>query len=252
MNDLDFSGKIVLVTGGERGIGQRICFDFAERGANVVVNYPFLSELENAEKTKKEIKDKGGHAICLQADVRDAKQIDEMVVKITESFGKIDILVNNAGVTKDNLLIKMSEEDWQYVINVNLTGVFNCTKRVIKEMMKTRYGRIVNISSIMGLAGNIGQANYAASKGGIVAFTKSVAKEFGSRNITVNAVAPGYIMTSMTEVLQDETKDTFLNKVLIKRFGEPKDISNAVLFLASEMANYITGQVIVVDGGLIL
>jgi len=252
MNDLDFKGRTVLVTGGERGIGQRICFDFALRGANVVINYPIDKELESAEKTERVIKENSGNAICLKADVRNAIQVDEMVSKCIEKFGKIDVLVNNAGVTRDNLLIKMSEEDWQYVIDVNLTGTFNCTRRVIREMMKARYGRIVNISSIMGIAGNAGQTNYAASKGGIIAFTKSVAKEFGSRNITVNAIAPGYVVTPMTEVLPEETKRAFLDKVLIKRFGEPKDISNVVLFLASDMASYITGQVIVVDGGLML
>jgi len=252
MIDLDFTGKTVLVTGGERGIGQRICFDFALNGANVIINYPIDSEFENADETEKKIKADGGSAISVKADVRSVKEVDEMVLQGVQRFGKIDILVNNAGVTKDNLLIKMNTEDWQYVIDVNLTGTFNCTKRIVKEMMKNRFGRIINISSVMGLSGNVGQANYAASKAGIIAFTKSVAKEFGSRNITANVIAPGYIESSMTNTLPDDIKKAYLDKVTIKRFGEAKDISNVALFLASSLANYITGQVIVVDGGLIL
>jgi len=175
-----------------------------------------------------------------------------MVSQAVQEFGKIDILVNNAGITKDNLLIKMSPHDWQNVIDINLTGTFNCTKRVVKEMMKNKYGRIVNISSIMGIIGNAGQANYAASKAGIIAFTKSVAKEFGSRNITANVVAPGYIKSPMTDNLAENIKKAFFDKVIIKRFGKAEDISNAILFLASDLASYITGQVLVVDGGLTL
>ena len=252
MNELDFSEKTVLVTGGERGIGKRVCLDFALHGANVVVNYPFIEELSEAEKTLNEINNIGGKAIILRADVRNIDEIDEMVSQAVQEFGKIDILVNNAGITKDNLLIKMSPHDWQNVIDINLTGTFNCTKRVVKEMMKNKYGRIVNISSIMGIIGNAGQANYAASKAGIIAFTKSVAKEFGSRNITANVVAPGYIKSPMTDNLAENIKKAFFDKVIIKRFGEAEDISNAILFLASDLANYITGQVLVVDGGLTL
>lgn len=252
MNELDFSEKTVLVTGGERGIGKRVCLDFALHGANVVVNYPFIEELSEAEKTLNEINNIGGKAIILRADVRNIDEIDEMVSQAVQEFGKIDILVNNAGITKDNLLIKMSPHDWQNVIDINLTGTFNCTKRVVKEMMKNKYGRIVNISSIMGIIGNAGQANYAASKAGIIAFTKSVAKEFGSRNITANVVAPGYIKSPMTDNLAENIKKAFFDKVIIKRFGEAEDISNAILFLASDLASYITGQVLVVDGGLTL
>jgi len=252
MNELDFSGKTVLVTGGERGIGKRICLDFALHGANIIINYPYMEELNEAEKTLIEINNIGSKAIILRADIRNVSEIDEMVLQAIEEFGKIDILVNNAGITKDNLLIKMSLEDWQQVIDINLTGTFNCTKRVVKEMMKNKYGRIVNISSIMGLIGNAGQANYAASKAGIIAFTKSVAKEFGSRNITANVVAPGYVRSSMTDSLPENIKKAFIDKVIIKRFGEAEDISNAILFLASDRANYITGQVLVVDGGLTL
>ncbi len=252
MNELDFSEKTVLVTGGERGIGKRVCLDFALHGANVVVNYPFIEELSEAEKTLNEINNIGGKAIILRADVRNIDEIDEMVSQAVQEFGKIDILVNNAGITKDNLLIKMSPHDWQNVIDINLTGTFNCTKRVVKEMMKNKYGRIVNISSIMGIIGNAGQANYAASKAGIIAFTKSVAKEFGSRNITANVVAPGYIKSPMTDNLAENIKKAFFDKVIIKRFGKAEDISNAILFLASDLASYITGQVLVVDGGLTL
>lgn len=252
MNELDFSGKTVLVTGGERGIGKRICLDFALHGANVIINYPYIEELKEAEKTLNEINNIGSKAIILRADVKNVGEIDEMVLQAIKEFGRIDILVNNAGITKDNLLIKMSLNDWQQVIDINLTGTFNCTKRVIKEMMKNKYGRIVNISSIMGLIGNPGQANYAASKAGIIAFTKSVAKEFGSRNITANVVAPGYVKSPMTDSLPETIKEAFLDKVIIKRFGEAEDISNAILFLASSLANYITGQVLVVDGGLTL
>lgn len=252
MNELDFSGKTVLVTGGERGIGKNICLDFALHHANVVVNYPSSEELCEAEKTLNEISKIGSKALILRADVRNFDEVDKMVTQAVEEFGRIDILVNNAGITKDNLLIKMSSQDWQQVIDVNLTGTFNCTKRVVKEMMKNKYGRIVNISSIMGLIGNAGQANYAASKAGIIAFTKSVAKEFGSRNITANVVAPGYIKSSMTDNLPENIKKTFLDKVVIKRFGEAEDISNAIIFLASNFANYITGQVLIVDGGLTL
>lgn len=252
MNELDFSEKTVLVTGGERGIGKRVCLDFALHGANVVVNYPFIEELSEAEKTLNEINNIGGKAIILRADVRNIDEIDEMVSQAVQEFGKIDILVNNAGITKDNLLIKMSPHDWQNVIDINLTGTFNCTKRVVKEMMKNKYGRIVNISSIMGIIGNAGQANYAASKAGIIAFTKSVAKEFGSRNITANVVAPGYIKSPMTDNLAENIKKAFFDKVIIKRFGKAEDISNAILFLASDLASYITDQVLVVDGGLTL
>lgn len=252
MNDLDFSGKTVLVTGGERGIGQRVCLDFALHSANVVINYPIEEEYNEAEKTLEKVESFNAKAIAVKADVRDTKEVDEMVLKSLKEFGKIDILVNNAGVTKDNLLIKMDPKDWQYVIDVNLTGTFNCTKRIVREMMKNRFGRIINISSVMGIVGNVGQANYAASKAGIIAFTKSIAKEFGSRNITANVVAPGYIMSSMTEALPEETKKAFLDKVIIKRFGVTEDVSNTILFLASNLASYITGQVLIVDGGLTL
>jgi 3-oxoacyl-[acyl-carrier protein] reductase len=252
MVNYNIDEKVVIVTGGERGIGKDISLGFANNGAKVVINYPIDSEYTNACEVVDEIKSRSGNAVVFKADVRNQQEIDQMVNFTIENYNRIDILVNNAGVTRDNLLIKMTEEDWKFVLDVNLTGTFNCSKRVLKEMMKNKYGKIINISSIMGLVGNAGQANYSASKGGIIAFTKSIAKEFGSRNITANAVAPGYVMTPMTDNLNEDLKKAFLNNVFIKRFGEPKDITNVVLFLASDLADYITGQVIVVDGGLTL
>lgn len=249
---LDFKGKNVLITGAQRGIGKEIALGFARSGANVLVNYPFEAERSAAEDTVEQIQAEGVSALMVQADVRSGEEIDQMVETMIKSWGSIDILINNAGITKDKLLIKMSDEEWQSVIDINLGGTFRCSRRVSKEMMSKRYGRIVNISSVMGLQGNAGQSNYAASKGGIISFTKSMAKEFGARNITVNCVAPGYISTAMTTVLPDAVRQSFIQRVLIKREGSPEDIMNAVLFLASDQASYITGQVIVVDGGLTL
>ncbi|HOI24979.1 MAG TPA: 3-oxoacyl-[acyl-carrier-protein] reductase [Caldisericia bacterium] len=249
---LDFNGKNVLITGAQRGIGKEIALGFARSGANVLVNYPFEAERSAAEDTVEQIQAEGVSALMVQADVRSGEEVDQMVETMIKSWGSIDILINNAGITKDKLLIKMSDEEWQSVIDINLGGTFRCSRRVSKEMMSKRYGRIVNISSVMGLQGNAGQSNYAASKGGIISFTKSMAKEFGARNITVNCVAPGYISTAMTTVLPDAIRQSFIQRVLIKREGSPEDIMNAVLFLASDQASYITGQVIVVDGGLTL
>lgn len=249
---LDFKGKNVLITGAQRGIGKEIALGFARSGANVLVNYPFEAERSAAEDTVEQIQAEGVSALMVQADVRSGEEVDQMVETMIKSWGSIDILINNAGITKDKLLIKMSDEEWQSVIDINLGGTFRCSRRVSKEMMSKRYGRIVNISSVMGLQGNAGQSNYAASKGGIISFTKSMAKEFGARNITVNCVAPGYISTAMTTVLPDAIRQSFIQRVLIKREGSPEDIMNAVLFLASDQASYITGQVIVVDGGLTL
>lgn len=249
---LDFKGKNVLITGAQRGIGKEIALGFARSGANVLVNYPFEAERSAAEDTVEQIQAEGVSALMVQADVRSGEEVDQMVETMIKSWGSIDILINNAGITKDKLLIKMSDEEWQSVIDINLGGTFRCSRRVSKEMMSKRYGRIVNISSVMGLQGNAGQSNYAASKGGIISFTKSMAKEFGARNITVNCVAPGYISTAMTTVLPDAVRQSFIQRVLIKREGSPEDIMNAVLFLASDQASYITGQVIVVDGGLTL
>jgi 3-oxoacyl-[acyl-carrier protein] reductase len=249
---MDFNGKTVLVTGSGRGIGREIALAFASRGASVMVNYPNLSEKADAENCVEAILAKNTKALLYEADVRSVEDVDKMVQTMVREWGKIDILINNAGVTKDNLLVKMTEEDWKFVLDINLNGVFTCTKRVVKEMMAKRFGRIISISSIMGLVGNAGQSNYAASKAGIIALMKSVAKEFGSRNITANAIAPGFIETQMTHSLPEEVKKSFLNQVLIKRYGSATDIANCALFLASDLASYITGQVLVVDGGLIL
>lgn len=252
MSDLDFSGKTVVITGAGRGIGREIALAFANKGAWIIANYPNQEEEANAIETVELVKKLGANAIKYQADVRSPIEIDQMVTEIIQKSGKIDVLINNAGVTKDNLVLKMTEDDWKFVMDVNLNGVFNSTKRIVKEMMQKRYGRIVCISSVMGISGNAGQSNYAASKAGIIAFTKSIAKEFGSRNITANCIAPGYIETKMTETLPEDFKKAFISKVVIKRYGQARDIANAALFLSSDMAEYITGQVLVVDGGLIL
>lgn len=252
MSDLDFSGKTVLVTGAGRGIGRELALAFASRGASVMINYPNPAEKEDALSCAQVISSKNAKALLFEADVRSSADVDKMVQMMILEWGKVDILINNAGVTKDNLLLKMTEEEWKLVLDINLNGAFNCTKRVVKEMMAKRFGRIISLSSVMGIVGNAGQANYAASKAGIIALMKSVAKEFGSRNITANTIAPGFIETLMTASLPDEVKKTFLNKVLIKRYGTATDIANTALFLASDLASYMTGQVLVVDGGLIL
>jgi len=249
---IDLSGKNVLITGSQRGIGQAIALGFAKAGANVLVNYPFESEKTAAEETSDLLKSFGVSSMIYQADISKQKEVDQMIEDMLSQWGSIDILVNNAGITRDKLLIKMDDEDWQKVLDINLTGTFRCCRAVSKVMMSKRYGRIINISSVMGLQGNAGQTNYSASKGGIIAFSKAMAKEFGARNITVNCVAPGYISTAMTQVLPETVRQNFINRVLIKREGSPDDIMHAVLFLASDQASYITGQVIVVDGGLTL
>jgi 3-oxoacyl-[acyl-carrier protein] reductase len=252
MNDLDFSEKTVLITGAGRGIGRELALTFASRGASVMINYPNPAEKADALSCAQEIESINAKALLFEADVRSSVDVDKMVQSMIQEWGKIDILINNAGVTRDNLLVKMTEEEWKLVLDINLNGVFTCTKRVVKEMMAKRFGRIISISSIMGIVGNAGQANYAASKAGIIAFMKTVAKEFGSRNITANAIAPGFIETQMTQSLPEEVKKSFLSKVLIKRYGSATDIANTALFLASDLASYMTGQVLVVDGGLIL
>lgn len=248
----DFSNKVVLVTGSSQGIGAVIALTFAQSKAITILNYPTEKEATAAQEVLEQVRIYSSSSIAIQADIRSASSVETMVQTIVKQFGKIDILINNAGITRDQLLIRMSDNDWQSVIDINLTGTFLCTRSVIKEMMKKRYGRVISISSIIGLSGNAGQANYAASKAGIIGFTKSIAKEYGSRNITANCIAPGYIQTNMTEQLSQEVKDAFLNKVMIKRFGLPSDIAHSALFLASGLAGYITGQVMVVDGGLSL
>jgi 3-oxoacyl-[acyl-carrier protein] reductase len=241
---MDFDKKTVIITGSARGIGKIIAEKFASMGANVVISD---IELEQAEATAGEI---GGTAFGVKADVTDQEDIDNLFEKTKKEFGQIDIVVNNAGITRDTLMIRMSEKDWDMVLDINLKGSFLVTKTAAKYMMKQRYGRIVNISSVVGLTGNAGQANYSASKAGMIGLTKSAAKELGGRGITVNAIAPGFIATDMTENLPEEAKEGFLGRVLIKRPGTPEDVASAVLFLASDEASYITGQVLAVDGGL--
>ncbi|MEO8664549.1 MAG: 3-oxoacyl-[acyl-carrier-protein] reductase [Ignavibacteria bacterium] len=239
----DFKEKIVLATGGSRGIGKSIAESFAEDGATVIVTYKNAID-ENYFDSKK-IR----HYRC---DVSDLKSVQDVVENILKEFTKIDVLVNNAGITKDGLLMRMSEEDWDLVIDTNLKGVFNMTKAVTRSMMSKRYGKIINITSIVGIMGNAGQANYVASKAGVIGFTKSVAKELASRNININAIAPGFIETEMTGKLSEEVKQNYLNSIPLKKFGSGKDIANAVKFLASDDSGYITGQTLCVDGGIVM
>lgn len=242
--------KVALVTGGSRGIGRAIALNLAKNGANIAINYSNSSE--KAEKVLEEIKALGVNAISVKADVSNEEDVNNLVKTIEKELGKIDILVNNAGITKDNLLIRMKTEDFEDVIDVNLKGTFLCTKAVSRAMMKKKYGKIINITSVVGITGNTGQANYSASKAGVIGFTKSMAKELGSRGIRVNAVAPGFIDTEMTQVLSEEIKTTMINNIPLNSFGNPEDIANLVVFLASSSADYITGQVINVDGGMVM
>ncbi|MBU1487514.1 3-oxoacyl-[acyl-carrier-protein] reductase [bacterium] len=237
--------KIAIVTGGARGIGKAISELLAKEGARVVI--ADLDKKE-AEKTAKEI----GQAFALELDVTSSSSVNEMIGRVQEEFGRIDILVNNAGITKDTLLLRMKDEDFKAVLDVNLTGAFRCTKSAAKIMMKQRQGRIINISSIIGLIGNAGQANYAASKAGLIALTKTSAKELAPRGILVNAICPGFIRTAMTDALPDKVKEEMLSAIPLKKFGQSVDVAKAVLFLSSDLSSYITGQIIVVDGGLVM
>ena len=242
--------KTVFVTGASRGIGKEIALKYAENGYNVIINY--VSEKTNVEELKKEFEEKGVKALIMQADVTDATKIEEVVKKGVEEFGKIDVLVNNAGITRDNLLMRMSEEEFDKVIEINLKGTYIVTKAVTKYMMKKRTGSIINLSSVVGVVGNAGQCNYSASKAGIIGFTKSVAKELASRNIRANAVAPGFIETDMTAVLSDSVKENIHNQIPLKRMGTAKEVANLAYFLGSEESSYITGQVINIDGGMVM
>lgn len=241
-------GKIALVTGASRGIGRQIALTLAARGAEVIVNYN--GSAVKAEEVVKEIQAAGGKAEALQCNVSDFERCRQMMEDIVARHGRLDILVNNAGITRDNLLMKMSEEDFDAVIQTNLKGVFNCIKHISRQMLKQKAGRIINISSVSGVLGNAGQANYCAAKAGVIGLTKSAAKELASRGITVNAVAPGFIKTEMTDVLKDSVKEAIAEKIPMKVFGETEDIANVVAFLASEDARYMTGQVLSVDGGM--
>ena len=242
------TGKIAVVTGASRGIGKEIAKTLAAKGATVVVNYN--GSAAKAEETVKEIEALGGKAEALQCNVSEYDKAAEMMEYVVKTYGRVDILVNNAGITRDNLLMKMSEEDFDAVLNTNLKGAFNCIKHISRQMLKQRGGRIINISSVSGVMGNAGQANYCASKAGIIGLTKSVARELGSRGITANAVAPGFIRTEMTDVLPEDVKKAMGEQIPLKHFGETKDIAEAVAFLASDEAAYITGQVLHVDGGM--
>lgn len=244
------ANKTALVTGASRGIGRATAIELAKAGAKVAVNY--AGNRAAAEEVVAQIQAAGGQAFMVQADVGDAAAVDAMVKSVVEHFGSIDILVNNAGITRDNLIMRMKEEDWDAVIHTNLKGIFNCTKIVTKLMMKQRYGRIVNMTSVVGVMGNAGQSNYAAAKAGVIGFTKSMAKELASRNITVNAVAPGYISTDMTADLPDQAKADLQSQIPLQRLGNPADVASAVLFLVSPGADYITGQTLHVDGGMVM
>lgn len=243
-------GRHALVTGASRGIGRAVALAFAAEGASVALN--FAGNVAAAEAVRAEIESAGGKAILVPADVSDENAVEDMVKTVTEAFGSIDILVNNAGITRDGLLLRMKEEDWDAVLNTNLKGVFLCTKAVSKFMMKKRYGRIVNMASVVGVTGNASQANYAAAKAGVIGFTKAMAKELASRGITVNAIAPGFIRSDMTDVLPDKVKEAMLAEIPLGRVGEPADVAKAALFLASDQAAYITGQVLKVDGGMVM
>ena len=246
--EVSLEGRVAIVTGASRGIGRAIALRLARLGAKVVVNY--RSSQAEAEAVVEAIEDAGGEAVAVQADISIAPDAGRLVKAALDVFGRVDILVNNAGITRDTLLVRMSEEDWDHVLDTNLKGAFLCTKAVLRSMMRQRYGRIVNISSVAGIRGNPGQANYAAAKAGLIGFTKAVAKEVGSRNITANAVAPGYIETELTADLPDDLRATALEMTPSGRTGTPEDIASAVAFLVSDDAGFITGEVLQVDGGL--
>ena len=241
-------GKCAVITGASRGIGKCIATKFAKEVANVVINY--RNNEEEALKVKQELEDLGSQVLVVKADVSELEQAENLIKEAKKEFGRVDILVNNAGITKDNLIIRMKEEDFDSVIKTNLKGAFNCLKAVTPIMLKQKYGKIVNMASVVGVVGNPGQVNYCASKAGLIGMTKSLAKEIGSRNITVNAIAPGFIDTDMTKILSDDQKKKILSQIPLNKFGNVEDIANVALFLGSENSNYITGQVIHVDGGM--
>lgn len=242
--------KSALVTGASRGIGRSIALQLAEEGYNVAVNY--AGNKDKAEAVVAEIKDKGVEAFAIQADVANPDEVKDMIQEVVKQFGSLDVLVNNAGITRDNLLMRMKEQEWDDVINTNLKGVFNCIQKATRQMMKQRSGAIINLSSVVGAVGNPGQANYVATKAGVIGLTKTAARELASRNITVNAVAPGFIISDMTDALNDDLKDQMKSQIPLGRFGEDTDIANTVAFLASDKAKYITGQTIHVNGGMFM
>ncbi len=244
---LKLANKVALVTGAAQGIGKAIALLLARNGADIVVSDV---NLEKAEETAKEIQTLGRKAIAIKVDVAHLDQVERVVETIMQQFGQIDILVNNAGIARDKLILRMTEEEWDAVININLKGTFNCTKAVVRHMSKQRHGKIVSIASVVGEMGNAGQGNYAASKAGIIGFTKTIAREFAGRGINVNAIAPGYIETPMTDVLPEKVKGELKRLIPMERLGKPEDVAEAVLFLVSEASSYITGQVLNVNGGI--
>jgi len=244
------NGKVALVTGASRGIGRAIAIHMAKNGADVVVNY--AGNEAKANEVVDEIKALGREAFAVKADVSKQEEVNEMVKEVLTRFNRLDILVNNAGITKDNLIMRMKESEWDDVIDINLKGVFNCTKAVTRQMMKQRSGRIINVASVVGVAGNAGQANYVAAKAGVIGLTKTTAKELASRNITVNAIAPGFITTDMTDKLDENVREEMLKQIPLGRLGEPEDIANVVTFLASDQSSYMTGQTINIDGGMVM
>ena len=244
---MKLKGRVALITGAAQGIGKSVALLLARNGADIVVSD---INLEKAEETAKEIESIGSKAMAIKVDVANLKDVERMVGSILEKFGKIDILINNAGITRDKLILRMTEEDWDAVLNVNLKGTFNCTKTVVRHMAKQRSGKIVSIASVVGEMGNAGQVNYSASKAGVIGLTKTIAREFAQRRINVNAIAPGYIETPMTEVLPEKVKEELKRLIPMERLGKPEDVAEAVLFLVSEESNYITGQVLNVNGGI--
>ena len=242
--------RTAIVTGGSRGIGKAIVLRLAKEGYNLVINY--VNGKDGAEAVAKEAEEIGAKTLVVQADISKAIEVEKLFSETISEFGRLDVLVNNAGITKDNLLIRMSEKEFEDVLETNLKGAFLCTKAAAKPMMKQRVGRIINITSVVGIVGNAGQSNYAAAKAGLIGFTKSIAKELAKRNITVNAIAPGFIETEMTAVIPEKVRDTLLTGIPAGRPGKPEDVANAVAFLASESSNYITGQVLNIDGGMVM
>lgn len=247
---IDLKGRVALITGGSRGIGKAIAIKFASLGADIAINY--TSREESALEAKKEIEDMGVKCFIIKCDISNFEDSQNMVNEVINEYSKIDILVNNAGITKDGLLMKMKEEDFDKVISVNLKGVFNCTKAVTRSMMKQKYGKIINMASVVGVMGNAGQSNYCASKAGVIGFTKSTARELASRNITINAIAPGFIESDMTNVLKDEVKAAYESSIPMKKMGKTEDVANVAAFLASDISSYVTGQTINVDGGMVM